>query len=107
MSKNLKQTPVAGGGSVSQNFPQRRWAKLRIASAEYGISVPELFRLAVSGEVKASHRLKPGKKRGTWLISCQDLENYIESFRSGSSRHRPALDRIRRRAAQPKEVTRE
>jgi hypothetical protein len=107
MSKNLgKQTPVAGGGSSSRNFPQRQWAKLKISSAESGISVPELFRLAVSGEVKAVYRCKPGKSRGTWLINCQSLEQYIESFGPGGSRHRPAPDRIRRRAAQPKEVTR-
>jgi hypothetical protein len=93
-TRHVSQTPIAGEGSVSDNFPQRRWAKLRLASAEYGISVPELFRLAVSGEVKASHRLKPGKRRGTWLINCQSLEQYIESFGRSSSRHRAAPDRI-------------
>lgn len=65
---------------VNTLLPQRRWAPLRIASIEFGMSVPELFRLAVTGEVKASHRIKPGRSRGTWLINLQSLEKYIESF---------------------------
>ena len=102
--KLTNQTAVASRGRISRDFPQRQWATLRIASAEYAISVPELWRLAVSGEVKASHRVKPGKTRGTWLINCQSLEQYIESFGPGSSRRRSARDRIRRRAVQAREV---
>ena len=80
MRPKANQTRVASRVSISQNSPQRRWAKLKAASAEFDISVPELFRLAVSGEVKASHRIKPGRSRGTWLINLQSLEKYIESF---------------------------
>jgi hypothetical protein len=92
--KSINRNPIVLGEGISRNFPQRRWATLRIASAEYGLSVPELFRLCVSGEVKAAHRLKPGKKRGTWLINCQSLEDYITSFTAGGLRHIPTPDRI-------------
>jgi hypothetical protein len=91
--KSISQNPVLHGGDILRNFSQRRWATLRVASAEYGISVPELFRLCVSGEVKAAHRLKPGKKRGTWLINCQSLEDYITSFTAGGLRHILTPDR--------------
>ena len=81
--------PTSSQGSIPRNLPLRRWAPLRVASPEYGISIPELFRLCVSGEVEASHRLKPGKKRGTWLINCESLERYITSFQPGGSRYIP------------------
>jgi len=57
------------------------------ASVRSGISVPELWRAVNRGDVLGSHIVKPGCKKGVWLINCQSLDQYIRSFLPGGSRH--------------------
>ena len=73
--------------SVKKRFVEAEWMKLSDAEIKYSISRPELFRGIVRNDLDGAHLLKPGKKKGVWLVSTASVENYIRSFMPGGSRH--------------------
>jgi hypothetical protein len=71
------------------------WARMADASGRSGISRPELWRAAVRGDILASHLVKPGCKKGVWLINLRSLDDYIRSFLPRGSRHVQTVEAIK------------
>jgi hypothetical protein len=63
------------------------WEKLNTAHERTNLSVSELYRLCVSGEIESAHLVKPGKDKGIRLIKAASLDAYITSFMPGGSRY--------------------
>jgi hypothetical protein len=63
------------------------WDRLLNASENSGISRPELWRAVIRGDVLGVHMIKPGSKKGVWLVNLQSLDAYIRSFLPGGSRN--------------------
>jgi hypothetical protein len=72
---------------IKKQLTPGEWDRLSNASARTGMSVSELWRAVNRGDVLGSHLVKPGCKKGTWLINLESLDNYIRSFLPGGSRH--------------------
>ena len=63
------------------------WEKLNIAHERTSLSVSELYRLCINGEIESAHLVKPGKDKGVRLIKSASLDAYIKSFMPGGSRY--------------------
>jgi hypothetical protein len=63
------------------------WERLAVASIRTGLSIPEIYRRCVTGELVSVHIVKPGKRRGLRLVSKKSLNEFILSFLPGGSRH--------------------
>jgi hypothetical protein len=72
---------------VSLELTTYEWARMLDASGRSGISRPELWRAVVRGDILGSHLVKPGCKKGIWLINLRSLDDYIRSFLPGGSRN--------------------
>jgi hypothetical protein len=63
------------------------WERLADASVRTGLSIPEIYRRCITGELESAHIVKPGKRRGLRLVSKKSLDGFIRSFVPGGSRH--------------------
>ena len=63
------------------------WEKLNTAHERTNLSVSELYRLCINGEIESAHLVKPGKDKGVRLIKSESLDAYIKSFMPGGSRY--------------------
>jgi hypothetical protein len=61
--------------------------KLQDAKAWSRLSISELYRLCINGDIESVHLVKPGKSKGIRLIKRKSLENYIQSFMPGGTRY--------------------
>ena len=80
-----------------KKYMEPEWLKLSEAAPVYGISIPELFRACVKGDIESAHIVKPGKRKGIRLLSKRSLDEYIRSFMPGGSRYQKSV---------PAEITR-
>jgi hypothetical protein len=72
------------------------WLKLSEAAVAYSISVPELFRACLRGDIESAHLIKPGKRKGVRLINKRSIDEYIRSHLPGGSRYyqRPTAEAV-------------
>jgi hypothetical protein len=72
---------------MKKELSHREWDRLQNAAEFSGISRPELWRAVARGDILGSHIVKPGAKKGVWLVNLKSLDEYIRSFLPGGSRY--------------------
>jgi hypothetical protein len=72
---------------MRKRFTEPEWEKLQDASARTGLSISEIYRQCMTEEILSVHIVKPGKRKGVRLVSKKSLDEFIQSYLPGGSRH--------------------
>jgi hypothetical protein len=72
---------------MNRKFVEPEWLTLQGANSHSSISISELYRRCMTEEILSVHIVKPGKRKGVRLVNKKSLDEFIQSYLPGGSRH--------------------